>query len=101
MCGWVSTGTLCVPNQRDESTRVRMSLGSSFAGRWQYRAWYAALLVLVGCVLFAHRPADAVEVQGPVGHLSANGYIEGGMIFRTDRDSPQQHPAGIFDLKLT
>ena len=61
----------------------------------------AAVAVVVGCLVLGHRPAGAVQVKGPIGPLSINGYLEGGMIFRTDRGSPQQHPDGIADLQVT
>jgi hypothetical protein len=47
------------------------------------------------------RPGRAVDVPDLHGRWSVGGYAEGDAVFRTDRGSQRQRPAGILDLQVT
>jgi hypothetical protein len=60
-----------------------------------------ALAVSIVTVSMVSMPAWALELDSRFGRWSIGGYAEAYAVFRTDRDSQRQRPAGIFSLTLT
>src|SRR5437016_2965956 len=58
--------------------------------------WLSLLLLTVMA-----RSGGATDVPGLPGRWSVSGHAEGDAVFRTDRDTQRQRPAGAIDLKIT
>jgi hypothetical protein len=74
---------------------------------WYERGTSKGRLGLLACAVATlalaatSAPGLALELDSRLGRWGATGYTEAYGVFRTNRDSQRQRPAGVFDLGLT